>query len=136
MNNEHDEAALEHGTHIPRSPTHEHGSLDLDEKRTPSSDRTNDHNEASDRHPEVFVPPNGGLQAWLCVLAGFLIFVNVWGVVSSFGAFQAFYLRELLSDNSTSAISWIGSVQAFLVVFVGIFAGPLFGEYLHKIISG
>jgi hypothetical protein len=26
------------------------------------------------------VPPNGGLDAWLCVFAAFLIFVNTWCV--------------------------------------------------------
>ncbi|KAK5190624.1 hypothetical protein LTR99_003460 [Exophiala xenobiotica] len=75
---------------------------------------------------QVFTPPNGGLQAWLLVLALFLIFANTWGNTSTFGAFQAFYLHNLLSSQSASAISWIGSVQAFLVVFVGVFAGPLF----------
>jgi hypothetical protein len=27
---------------------------------------------------QVFTPPNGGLQAWLLVLALFLIFANTW----------------------------------------------------------
>lgn len=48
------------------------------------------------------------------------------GIISTFGAFQAFYLRDLLANESTSAISWIGSVQGFMVVFLGAFAGPLF----------
>jgi hypothetical protein len=30
-----------------------------------------------DQH-EDFHPPNGGLEAWLLVLAGFLVFVNTW----------------------------------------------------------
>ncbi|KEF62170.1 uncharacterized protein A1O9_00142 [Exophiala aquamarina CBS 119918] len=51
---------------------------------------------------------------------------NSRGITSTFGAFQAFYIRDLLSNESASAISWIGSVQAFLVVFIGVFAGPLF----------
>ncbi len=25
-----------------------------------------------------YIPPNGGLAAWLCVLAGFFVFVNSW----------------------------------------------------------
>ncbi|KAL6245048.1 hypothetical protein RBB50_007823 [Rhinocladiella similis] len=76
--------------------------------------------------PAEFTPPNGGLEAWLLVVALFLIFANTWGTTSTFGAFQAYYIRDLLSTESTSAISWIGSVQAFLVVFIGVFAGPLF----------
>jgi len=27
---------------------------------------------------QTFVPPNGGLEAWLLVLAGFLVFSNTW----------------------------------------------------------
>ncbi|EXJ68916.1 uncharacterized protein A1O5_07848 [Cladophialophora psammophila CBS 110553] len=82
-----------------------------------------------------FVPPNGGFEAWLLVFAGFLVFANVWGIVSTFGAFQAFYIRDLLSTESASAISWVGSVQAFLVVFTGVFGGPLFDRgYLRSLV--
>jgi hypothetical protein len=30
-----------------------------------------------DQHEE-FLPPNGGFEAWLLVLAGFLVFANTW----------------------------------------------------------
>jgi hypothetical protein len=41
-------------------------------------------------------PPNGGLTAWLMVLAGFFTLFNSWGTVNSFGAFQDFYEANLL----------------------------------------
>lgn len=28
--------------------------------------------------PSEFIPPNGGLEAWMLVAAGFAVFVNVW----------------------------------------------------------
>lgn len=49
------------------------------------------------------------------------------GIVNMFGAFQTFYETDLLSHESPSNISWIGSIQAFLLLLVGVFTGPLFG---------
>lgn len=45
-----------------------------------------------------------------------------------FGAFQTFYEGDLLSHESPSNISWIGSIQAFLLLLVGVVTGPLFGK--------
>ena len=70
--------------------------------------------------------PNGGATAWLKVLGCFFAFVNTWGLASSFGVYQAFYQTNTLSSYSPSAISWIGTVQVFLLGFTGTLAGPLF----------
>lgn len=51
---------------------------------------------------------------------------NVLGLVASFGSFQAYYEDELLKDYSPFAISSVGSLQSFLMVFLGCFAGPIF----------
>ena len=42
------------------------------------------------------------------------------------GVFQTFYVETLLKDEGASTISWVGSIQGFLLVFVGIITGPLF----------
>ncbi|KAI0052175.1 MFS general substrate transporter [Auriscalpium vulgare] len=42
---------------------------------------------------------------------------------------------ELLSSQSPSAISWIGSTQAFLLLLVGSLTGPIFDRgYLHSLL--
>lgn len=46
-----------------------------------------------------------------------------------FGAFQTFYEGDLLSHETPSNIAWIGSIQAFLLLLVGVITGPLFGTY-------
>ncbi|RHZ51855.1 hypothetical protein CDV55_101939 [Aspergillus turcosus] len=80
--------------------------------------------------------PNGGLQAWLSVLAGFCVFVNSWGLLASYGAFQEFYQTVLLTSQSPSSISWVGSVQATLIVMVGVVTGPLVDSgYLRVLIT-
>ncbi|UQC75156.1 major facilitator superfamily transporter [Colletotrichum lupini] len=71
-------------------------------------------------------PPNGGLKAWMQVLGSFFIYFNTWGLVASFGTFQVYYEGHLLKEHSSFAISTIGSLQSFLMVFLGLFAGPIF----------
>lgn len=70
--------------------------------------------------------PNGGLIAWLQVLSGFFLFFNSWGLINAFGVFQSYYSRTLIPHYSDSAISWIGSIEAFLLCCTTIFAGPIF----------
>lgn len=55
--------------------------------------------------------PDGGLQAWLQVLGGFMIFFNTWGLLNTFGVFQTYYASGDLFTASSSDISWIGSIQ-------------------------
>lgn len=71
-------------------------------------------------------PPDGGLHAWLKVFGGFLIYINIWGFTLSYGAFQSYYSSTLLRSSSPSSISWIGTVQAWLLVVIGVLSGPLF----------
>lgn len=98
--------------------------------------------------------PDGGLQAWVQCLCAFFLFFNSWGIVVSFGtfvergfpkprsnlnkatgAYQTYYKKDFLPDRSPSDISWIGSIQAALLMFVGIFAGPLYDYgYLRTLV--
>ena len=49
--------------------------------------------------------------------------MNTWGVVSSFGLFQTHYVTTL--GRTPSDISWIGSLQVFLLFFIGALTGRL-----------
>ena len=69
---------------------------------------------------------NGGRTAWIQVLGSFLINMNVYGLVNSFGDFQHFYETEYFASYSSSTISWIGTVQGSLALFTGAVAGPIF----------
>ena len=78
-------------------------------------------------------PPDGGVQAWtvvvMCHIAGF----NTWGFLNSFGVLQSFYVSHL--NQSPSDISWIGSIQAFLLFFISAFSGRLSDAgYFHQTI--
>lgn len=78
------------------------------------------------------VPPDGGLVAWLQVLASWMIFFNTWGLLNSFGVFQDYYTTTLLPGSSPSTISWIGGIQTFLLMIIGAPCGRLVDAgYLH-----
>ncbi|KAK4098627.1 MFS general substrate transporter [Parathielavia hyrcaniae] len=84
------------------------------------------------------VIPDGGLTAWLQVVGSAAILVNTWGVINTFGVFQAYYETDLLRAHSSSDISWIGSTQASLLFLVGVVAGPLYdmGYFRHLLLAG
>lgn len=66
-------------------------------------------------------PPDGGTTAWLQVVAGHFVAFITTGLVSSFGVFQPYYEERL--GMVPSAVSWIGTMQIFLLLGVGIFSG-------------
>ncbi|KAF9884055.1 hypothetical protein FE257_002341 [Aspergillus nanangensis] len=76
-----------------------------------------------DEQREAEYSMDGGLQAWLQVLGSWILFANTWGLTNSFGVFETFYTDTYLTTSTPSAISWIGSIQLFLTMLVGVFAG-------------
>ena len=66
-------------------------------------------------------PPDGGLEGWTQALMAHLIVFNTWGYINSFGVFQTYYVESL--GHPPSDISWVGSVQIFLLFFIGTFSG-------------
>ncbi|TRX95345.1 hypothetical protein FHL15_003676 [Xylaria flabelliformis] len=71
-------------------------------------------------------PPNGGLVAWLQVAASFVLYGNTLGLINTFGAYQRYYETDLLKEYSASDISWIGSIQSWFLMAIGVFIGPLY----------
>ncbi|KAK8044135.1 monocarboxylate [Apiospora rasikravindrae] len=82
--------------------------------------------------------PNSGVTAWLQVLGAFCLYFNTWGLLSTFGSFQAYYETELLAANTAFQVSTIGSLQSFVLVFLGFLAGPLYdaGYARHLLVTG
>ena len=48
------------------------------------------------------------------------------GIVNTFGVFQTYYESNLLSSQTASNISWIGAIQAFLLLLIGVATGPIY----------
>ncbi|KAJ5287859.1 hypothetical protein N7478_003545 [Penicillium angulare] len=83
-------------------------------------------------------PPNGGLIAWLQVLGGFMLFFNTWGILNAFGVYQTYYEQGTLFKESSSNISWIGAIQATMLLMVGFITGPIYdrGNLRWLLITG
>ncbi|CAG9990986.1 unnamed protein product [Clonostachys byssicola] len=67
--------------------------------------------------------PDGGRRAWTQVAVGCLAVFLTWGYANAFGAFQSYYISVL--PQNQSAISWIGSLQAWLTFSTGAISGWL-----------
>ncbi|KAJ7796288.1 MFS general substrate transporter [Mycena leptocephala] len=81
--------------------------------------------------------PEGGHRAWATVAGAFLIQFCGFGYTTTFGVYQDFYVRDYLSQSSSSAISWIGSVNALLVISVGLVCGRLYDRgHFHLLVYG
>ena len=67
---------------------------------------------------------------------GHLTIASTFGYITSFGVFQTYYESTL--DVSSSAISWIGAMQIFLLFLLGTFSGRALdaGLFHHVYITG
>jgi MFS family permease len=58
------------------------------------------------------------------------------GLLYSFGAFQTFYINELIPDHTASSVAWIGSIQLFLTTLGCLFGGIYLDRgYLQSLIA-
>lgn len=82
--------------------------------------------------------PEGGLAAWTTVFGSFLVQFCGFGYATSFGVYQDFYTQHYLTKQTSSAISWIGSLNMFLVTSIGLISGSLYdrGYFYHLMIAG
>ena len=105
-----------------------------------SSNSDNKTNTFATPSPEVATPtappppPDGGITAWLQVVGAFMIFFNTWGLINTFAVFQSYYESGALFTESSSNISWIGSIQCFLLQLTGIVAGPIYDRGYLRIL--
>ncbi|KAI1453893.1 MFS general substrate transporter [Annulohypoxylon moriforme] len=86
--------------------------------------------------PEPPPPPDGGVHAWTQVAMGWLVIFTTWGWVNSFGSFQTYYTSVLPQTPST--ISWIGSLQIWFCLVMGVVSGRLLdaGLFLPTFLLG
>jgi hypothetical protein len=73
--------------------------------------------------------PEGGTRAWLVILGSFSIICGTFGLISSVGLFQSYWQAHQLSSYSSQNLGWIGAVNVFLNLLLGVQIGPLFDRY-------
>ncbi|KAK4613870.1 MFS-type transporter [Fulvia fulva] len=81
-------------------------------------------------------PPEGGITAWTQVFCAHLTIFTTFGFTTSFGVYQTYY--ETTLGIAPSTISWIGSMQIFLLFGIGTFTGRATdaGLFKHVYIAG
>ncbi|KAG8739439.1 hypothetical protein FRC12_016296 [Ceratobasidium sp. 428] len=88
--------------------------------REPSLADVRDEEKGTDIHSDV---PDGGWTAWMTTAGSY---------VGAFGVYQDYYTRTFMTNQSASAISWIGSTQIGLVFMMGSISGKLLDMgYFH-----
>ncbi|EGO19309.1 hypothetical protein SERLADRAFT_364080 [Serpula lacrymans var. lacrymans S7.9] len=103
-------------------------TLNLDSS-TQGSDAEKQLEPVTERLPELEVPPDGGIQAWLSVFGCFLVYFCTLGLINAFGEFNVFYTDDYLSNYSPTLITMIGALQVFVLYFLGAWVGPIFDAY-------
>ena len=64
-----------------------------------------------------------------------MLFFNTWGILNAFGVYQTYYESGELFSTTSSNISWIGSIEAVMLLLVGFFAGPVYDRgYLRTLL--
>ena len=59
------------------------------------------------------------------------------GIINTFGAYQDYYKSEILEHETSSVILWIGTLQDFLLLIIGIVMGLMFDRgYVRHLIMG
>ncbi|KAK7675853.1 hypothetical protein QCA50_021210, partial [Cerrena zonata] len=86
-------------------------------------------NHEKDGSPETVTFPEGGVQAWLAVMGGFLTLFASFGIINAYGVFQEYYSTTLLTNTSSSVISLIGSLQLFILYGLSPIIGRIFDTY-------
>ncbi|KAL4985864.1 MFS general substrate transporter [Aspergillus falconensis] len=92
----------------------------------------NDDEEQILRRPSPL--PNGGWLAWTQVAGSWCLMFNCWGIPNSYGVFQTYYESEMLAEHTSSSIAWIGSIQIFLLLFIGALTGPLYDHGYFRLL--
>ncbi|KAJ2915657.1 hypothetical protein MD484_g4748, partial [Candolleomyces efflorescens] len=77
-----------------------------------------------------------GFRGWVMIAGAFLIQFCGYGYAAAYGVFQDYYIRYYLPNASPSTISWIGSVNAFMSISMGLIVGVAYDKgYFGSLIS-
>ncbi|KAI6083083.1 MFS general substrate transporter [Hypoxylon rubiginosum] len=82
--------------------------------------------------PPGFSPadfPDGGLEAWLVVAGGFCALFSTFGLINCVGVFVTYYLEDPLASYSSSTVTWITSIQVFMMTGLNAVMGRLYDSY-------
>ncbi|KAF1958903.1 MFS general substrate transporter [Byssothecium circinans] len=83
-------------------------------------------------HPSQF--PDGGRDAWLCLLGAACLLFCSFGWLNCVGIFQSYYSQNQLRNHSSSQIAWIPSLEIFMMFFPGPLVGFIYDNHGPKLL--
>ncbi|CEH12510.1 Monocarboxylate transporter [Ceraceosorus bombacis] len=110
--------------------------------RRHASSSNDDDDESMQPHPKPYHHqsgadyPDGGKDAWLTVLGGFLAMIAGLGYTSSFAVFEAYYLTHQFAGSASvgpNDVAWIGAINLWGTFGLGIPAGILLDRLGPKV---
>ncbi|KAH8723922.1 major facilitator superfamily domain-containing protein [Phaeosphaeriaceae sp. PMI808] len=106
-----------------------------DIEQLPTSQKKSETNEpelppTSPWHPSQY--PDGGRDAYLCLLGAFCCLFCSFGWINCLGIFQNHYQSNQLRDYPSSTIAWIASTEIFVMFFPGLIVGWVNDSYGPK----
>ncbi|KAH8102288.1 major facilitator superfamily domain-containing protein [Cristinia sonorae] len=114
---------------LEKTPATSRGSTEASYPSASEGDQT-----VTDPPPPIILLDRCTRNATLTIAGAWLVQFCTFGYVYAFGVYQDYYTREFLTTNSPSEISWIGSLQLFLMYAPGVAVGRAFdGGYFHHV---
>ncbi|GIC85399.1 putative MFS monocarboxylate transporter [Aspergillus udagawae] len=78
--------------------------------------------------------PEGGREAWTCLLGSFLMMFPSFGFQTAVGSVQDYISTHQLAEYSVRDVGWITAILVFLTLFLGVQVGPLFDRYGPRVL--
>lgn len=104
----------------------------VEDEKTETNTSTTAPEPISPFHPSQF--PDGGKDAYLCLLGSFCCLFCSFGWLNCLGVFQNYYQKNQLRDYSPSTVAWIPSIEVFMMFFPGPIVGWAFDNHGPKYI--
>jgi len=112
------------------------GRVESSAETTPNISRTNsDANlAASSTGVEFSLPPvDGGLNAWMVLIGGFVIEGFVWGYPFSYSIYQQYYMKQPEFANATiTELAIVGTLSTAVAYIGGFWVGLMGGRFSLK----
>ncbi|KAJ5826585.1 hypothetical protein N7447_003348 [Penicillium robsamsonii] len=78
--------------------------------------------------------PEGGREAWVCLLGSCLMMFPSFGFQTAVGSVQDYISTHQLAEYGDRDVGWITAVLVFLTLFLGVQVGPLFDRYGPRVL--
>ncbi|WVQ93949.1 hypothetical protein IAU59_001027 [Kwoniella sp. CBS 9459] len=106
--------------------------IDLESTRRTSGEGHAMSQEALHNSTEALPPVDGGMKAWLFLLAATSIEILVWGLPFSIGVLHVYWTNEVFHGEGAGTITLAATLQTGLLYICCALVGPIFAAYPRR----